>query len=90
MKEYTITVDVHSTWHGEYPRYRVYVDSDLLTERDFIWNGNDTFVRENLLVELAAGEHSVVIEQIGTAGTIITQNVTVNGVSSNSVFIITE
>lgn len=90
MKEHTITVDVYSTRQEAYPQYRVYVDSDLLTERDFIWNGNDTFIREYLSVVLEAGEHSVVIEHIGTTGTITAQNVTVNGVSSNSVFITTE
>lgn len=82
MKLHSITVDVYAGYSDSPPRYRVYVDSDLLTERDFIWPGNQTYIKENIVVTLEPGEHTVKIEQVGSNGTITTRNITVDGVAS--------
>ena len=52
MSEHKITVDVYAKWGETPPRYRVYLDNHLLTERDFIWPGHQTFIREHILVNL--------------------------------------
>jgi hypothetical protein len=88
MSEYTLTVDVYAHWGDVSPRYRVYVDNDLLTERDFVWPGHEVYVRENIIVNLEPGAHSLRVEQVNTGGTIQTKNITLNGVASASDFII--
>lgn len=86
MKLHEITVDVYASGGDVQPRYRVYVDSDLLTERDFIWPGHEIFIKEHIEVNLTAGSHSLRVEQVGTNGRIYVKNITVDGVSSNTSF----
>ncbi len=90
MTEHLITVDVYARWSDKCPRYRVYVDNDLLTERDFIWAGHETYIRENIQVTLNPGLHTVRIEQVNTHGKIDTKNILVNGVVSAAEFTTTE
>jgi len=90
MSLHKITVDVYAHWGDKPPVYRVYVDNDLLTERSFIWPGNKEYVKENILVNLSAGEHSIIVEQYGDNGTITAKNITVDGVTSSNKFVITE
>jgi hypothetical protein len=75
-----ITVDVicSTTQHGD-PVYRVYVDSDLLTERTWIWPAYEIYIRENLEVDIEPGIHEVRIESCGAETSFITQNLCVNG-----------
>lgn len=88
MSEHKLTVDVYASWSDAHPRYRVYVDNDLLTERDFTWHGHELYVQENIVVNLEAGTHNLRVEHINNAGTIRTKNITVNGVPSSTEFII--
>lgn len=90
MKEHNLTVDVHASWGDVCPRYRVYVDGDLLTERDFIWPGSTQYIKENIIVNLSAGSHTLQVEQVNTGGTIRTENVTLDGVASSYEFVTTE
>ena len=90
MKEHKLTVDIYASWGDVCPRYRVYVDNDLLTERDFIWPGTERFIRENIIVNLSAGDHTLTVEQVNTGGTIRTENVTLDDVPSSYQFTITE
>jgi hypothetical protein len=90
MKEHTLTVDVYASWGDIAPRYRVYVDNDLLTERDFTWNGTEQYIRENMILNLEPGVHTLQVEQINTGGTIRTENVIVNGIPSSYQFVTTE
>ena len=84
--EHKITADVHASWTDSYPSYRVYVDGDLLTERDFIWKGHEILIREHIVVDLAPGQHNLHIEQITPHGTIRVKNITVNDVPSTTDF----
>jgi hypothetical protein len=88
MKEHTITVDIYAD-SGE-PRYRVYVDNDLLTERDFTWPSHEIFVRENIIVALDEGPHTLRVELVGSQGSIKPQNITVNGKPSLFDFVVEE
>lgn len=90
MIEHNLTVDIYASWGDIAPRYRIYVDNDLLTERDFVWNGTSQFIRENLIVNLNSGTHTLRVEQINDSGTIRTENVMLNGQASSLDFITTE
>ena len=90
MSEHKITVDIYAHWDGKPPRYRIYVNSDLLTERDFIWSGTDQYIRENILVNLEPGLHSLKVEQVSNSGTIEIKNITFNGAPSLNYFEVTE
>jgi len=89
MKLHKVTVDVYASG-GDNPRYRVYVNNDLLTERDFTWPAHEIYIKENIEVNLPAGQHTVRVEQVGTNGKIHAKNVTVDGVASTSDFITVE
>ena len=90
MTEHTLTVDVYAHWGDAPPKYRVYVDGDLLTERDFTWSGAHIYIKENIIVNLDPGTHILQVEHINNLGTIRTENVTLNGVPSSYEFITTE
>jgi hypothetical protein len=79
MKEYKITVDVYAHWGDTPPRYRIYLDGDLMTERDFVWPSHQTFIREHIIVDLEPGQHQLEVEQVGKNGTITQKNVVVDG-----------
>lgn len=53
MNETNIIVQIHAlqpTWiEHEKPKYRIYIDDDLITERTWIWD-NQTYVEEDMLV----------------------------------------
>jgi len=55
-----ITVDVYCTDITNAPRYRVFVDNYLITERNFVFD--EQYVRENIFVNLAPGEHTFHLE----------------------------
>ena len=38
------------------PKYRIYVDDDLIVERSWMWH-NGTFLQENIWVNLGSGNH---------------------------------
>lgn len=78
MSEHLITADVYASWSDVPPRYRVFVDGDLMTERDFIYPGTQVYIKENILVNLKPGGHTVIIQQIN-GDNIKVKNITVDG-----------
>jgi hypothetical protein len=87
-----ITVQIHcwarKPFAAEDPRYRLYIDNDLITERTWDWDnwGMQTYIEENLCVELDKGvNHTVRLELIKDEDIDSTpyslQNLTVNGES---------
>jgi hypothetical protein len=90
--ETKITADVVSNWNRwrdeVAPRYRIYVDEELMTERDFIWNGNENYLREHIVVELAEGEHNIRLDLVHGATDIELKNIVVNNQLSSNDFVI--
>jgi hypothetical protein len=39
-------------WQKKYSRYRIYIDDDLMTERDWAWDQN-TYICEHMLAEIS-------------------------------------
>ena len=39
------------------PYYRIYLDKELFTERSFIWDADNTRIRENIAANLGPGQH---------------------------------
>ena len=64
MREVSVSVDVLCDWQTEVQSYRVYVDNDLLTERTYLWHNPEQYVRENIIVELDSGVHTLTIEPV--------------------------
>lgn len=88
MSQHIITADVYAHWGEAHPCYRVYVDNDLLTERNFIWQGHEIYVRENIVVDLEPGCHELRIEQVGNHGKLQVKNIVVDGLASDTQFVI--
>ena len=67
MIENNIYVEVHClrpSWiSDEKNKYRLYLNDELLSERDWTW-GLNTVVAENIWVNLPAGNHILKIEPI--------------------------
>ena len=79
MNEYTLTADVYARYNDKPPRYRLYIDDNLLTERDAGWNGLEYYVTETMIVFLEPGDHAFRLEQIGTDGTVSIKGLQLNG-----------
>lgn len=58
-----IAVDVYCDSGVDPSAYRVYVDNDLLTERSWIWPSYEIFIRENIIVDVDPGPHTVRLER---------------------------
>jgi len=57
-------LDLHPT-----PTYRIYMDGDLLVERNYLWDNASQYVRERCEVRLPKGEHSVKIVDVDSKNT---------------------
>ena len=87
MSTVTVTADVYATRSEGAPIYRIYVDGDLLTERNWAWPAYENYVREHIEVDVAPGEHRLELVDCSNAGVFYIKNVTINGAPNNgSVF----
>lgn len=79
MNQVVINADIWKKGDGPAPTYRVYVDDHLLTERDFVWPSDRTYIKEWIEVFLEPGWHELKIENCTPAnGELIVRNVKVN------------
>lgn len=81
MNEIELTLDVFCpTWTVTPFAYRIYVDSDLLTERTYIWRNTEQYVKEHIIVNLEQGTHELKVLPIGNFKfpVFICKNFTVN------------
>lgn len=68
MRETAITVQVHAlqpNWiEHEKPKYRLYVNNDLITERTWIWD-MQTYIEEDIRIEVPPGiNHTIRLDLI--------------------------
>ena len=49
-----ITADIHCTWEGLNPSYRLYVNDELFTERTWIWD--QFYLEETVSIEAEPGD----------------------------------
>jgi hypothetical protein len=54
-----ITAEIRCMYSYNNPSYRVYVDGDLITERTWVWNHENTLIEEKIIVEIEPGEHKI-------------------------------
>lgn len=87
MIETLIDVEIHCLqprWVAdENSKYRIYLNDELLTERDWIWS-QDIYIREHIEVEVEKGlMHNIRVEVIKSNPMYLTQlalrNLIVNG-----------
>ena len=92
MNEIQLDVEVHCLqprWVAdEHSKYRLYLNGELLTERDWIWT-QETYIQERVIVDIARDTvHSIGVEVIKCNPTYLTQfalkNLKVNGTSCNT------
>lgn len=55
-------MDIHCTWTGNAPSYRVYVNDELFSERTFIWR--DRYLTELLQISAEPGIYQVRVEAV--------------------------
>lgn len=89
MRTVSLTVDVWCRYYEGAPIYRVYVDSELLTERTFVWPSREQYIREHIKVNLFPGTHILTIENCsGPNCVFITNNMLVDGIASPTTFLV--
>ena len=48
---------------GNKPRYRLYVNNELFTERTYIWGGTQ-YLRENIQILAPPGEYKIILQKL--------------------------
>ena len=61
LEDIRMEIDVHCKWNINPPVYRLYVNDELFSERNFIWQA-DEFVTENLVMNAPLGSYRIRIE----------------------------
>ena len=87
---HSITVDVCKASYRPSVRYRLYIDDELLTERDFVWDGAEIYIREHIQADLAPGPHRLHVQEIPDRNKITITNVTVDGLACDPDFVINQ
>jgi hypothetical protein len=88
LRHAELKFNVHCYYSGTNPRYRVYVDTDLITERTFVWR-EDQYIEETVIIEAPAGTHRLRVENVDPAlGTFSVENIKLDGITpaGNTVF----
>lgn len=60
-KEILVQIDLHCKWERTPPIYRLYVNDELFSERNYIWQAGE-YIRENLVLNAPPGEYKIRIE----------------------------
>lgn len=60
-KDVAMQIDIHCQWYKSPPMYRLYVNNELFSERNYIWQAGE-FLRENLVISAPPGQYTVRIE----------------------------
>lgn len=55
--------DVHCEWSGDPPRYRLFVNNELFTERTWIWK--DFYLEEAIAIEAPPGDYQLEYRLLG-------------------------
>ena len=61
QKDILVQVDLHCKWERTPPMYRLYVNDELFSERNYIWQAGE-YLRENLVLNAPAGNYKIRIE----------------------------
>lgn len=62
-KQYVrVAAEVHCSWEGLPPTYRVYVNDELFSERTWIWT--DAYLEENLQILAQPGKYQIRFELV--------------------------
>jgi hypothetical protein len=69
-----IKADVSIDWQGDPPNYRIYIGSEMFTERTWIWQ--EQYLEELLVVHASPGKYNLRWELVPPAqGTIEVKNI---------------
>ena len=72
-----VVCDLYCTRTETPPRYRMYVNDELFTERTWIWD--NVYLEENLQVQAPPGRYTVALEIVQpTDATIVMKNIRVD------------
>lgn len=79
MKTFKVQFDLMCDKTVDSVPYRVYIDDELMTERDYIWDNTEKYVRENCPIFVERGVHELRIENLKpNDGAFYINNLTVN------------
>jgi hypothetical protein len=57
-----LIADIHCTWEGLDPIYRVYVNDELFAERTWLWG--DSYLEEMLQIEAVPGKYTIRVDLV--------------------------
>ena len=59
-----VVCNVACKWEGLPPIYCVYVNDELFTERTWIWEDSDIYLREEIQIEAEPGDYNIRYELV--------------------------
>lgn len=72
-----VTVDVHCVDKpGDRASYRLLIGDNLISERDFVWDHEQKYIQEYMMLTLDPGNYSIQVEPV--KGQFVAKNLTVD------------
>lgn len=73
-----VSFDLFCQWSERAPTYRIYVDNELQTEREYKFNNKEVYLNERIPLYLEPGEHKIVVENLSHSAIFTTRNLHVD------------
>ena len=75
-----LEIDLYCSIVREHVPYRLYINDELMTERDYIWDNTKEYITEGVPLFLDHGTHTINIENLNpNNGTLSINTIRLNG-----------
>ena len=64
----SVVIDVYCVWEDVPPRYRLFVNNELFTERTWIWKDSDIYLQEFIQIQAPPGSYQLRYELLDETG----------------------
>jgi hypothetical protein len=72
-----VSFNLYCAWSEKAPTYRLYVNNELQTEREYKFNNNEVYLKERLPLFLEPGEYTIVVENVSHSGVFTSDNLNI-------------
>lgn len=68
-----VLCDIDCKWKSVFPKYRIFVNDEMFTERTWIWR--DTYIEELIQLQAPAGQYQLRFELVEPKGKLLVSNI---------------
>jgi hypothetical protein len=69
-----VSFNLYCAWSAKAPTYRIYVNGELQTEREYKFDNKKVYLNERLPLYLEPGEYTIVVENLSVTSIFTTDN----------------